>query len=104
MNFTTCPGRRCGPGFAAITPAHWGLIVLCTLSCYVNLALYDVIALQHLNKKVGFRLRLRLRADHLFPGPCHRGLGLHRAVIRYRAYTTKGLSGPEVGVLVTFAR
>lgn len=89
-------------GFAAITPAHWGLIVLCTLSCYVNLALYDVIALQHLNKKVGFGFVSGCALTTYSLAHAIGASAFTGAVIRYRAYTTKGLSGPEVGVLVTF--
>ncbi|VDC32523.1 lysylphosphatidylglycerol synthase domain-containing protein [Pseudogemmobacter humi] len=89
-------------GFAAITPVHWGLIVLCTLCCYVNLALYDVIALQHLKKRVGFGFVTGCALTTYSLAHTIGASAFTGAVIRYRAYTTKGLSGPEVGVLVTF--
>lgn len=89
-------------GFAAITPVHWALIVLCTLCCYINLALYDVIALQHLKKKVGFGFVTGCALTTYSLAHTIGASAFTGAVIRYRAYTTRGLSGPEVGVLVTF--
>lgn len=89
-------------GFAAIPRMNWGLIVLCTLCCYINLALYDVIALQHLKKKVGFAFVTGCALTTYSLAHTIGASAFTGAVIRYRAYTTKGLSGPEVGVLVTF--
>ncbi|NPD14025.1 UPF0104 family protein [Xinfangfangia sp. D13-10-4-6] len=88
--------------FGAIGPGHWALIILCTLGCYINLALYDVIALQHLNKKVSFPFVAGCALTTYSLAHTIGASAFSGAVIRYRAYTTKGLSGPEVGVLVTF--
>ena len=67
---------------------------------YAAIAGYDNIALAHIGKKVSL----------LFVSLCsfttyalsHNvgGSVLSGAVIRYRAYATKGLSGSEIGVLV----
>lgn len=89
-------------GFAAITGEAWLYIALCTIACYVNLALYDVIALQHLRKKVSFPFVVGCSLTTYSLAHTIGASAFTGAVIRYRAYSTKGLSGPEVGVLVTF--
>ncbi|MCL4067801.1 lysylphosphatidylglycerol synthase domain-containing protein [Pseudomonas sp. GX19020] len=89
-------------GFGAINSWHWLLIVLCTLACYINLAFYDVIALQHLRKKVSFPFVVGCALTTYSLAHTIGASAFSGAVIRYRAYTTRGLSGPEVGVLVTF--
>jgi len=88
--------------FREINLHHWLLIILCTLGCYINLAFYDVIALQHLRKKVGFPFVVGCALTTYSLAHTIGASAFSGAVIRYRAYTTKGLSGPEVGVLVTF--
>ncbi|MCB5408420.1 UPF0104 family protein [Pseudogemmobacter sp. CC-YST710] len=88
--------------FRAIPPLHWLMIIGCTLACYVNLALYDVIALQHLRKKVNFAFVTGCALTTYSLAHTIGASAFSGAVIRYRAYTTKGLSGPEVGVLVAF--
>lgn len=89
-------------GFAAIPGRHWLLICLCTAGCYVTLAFYDVLALQHLRRKLDFIFvaccsLTTYALSHTIGASAFTG-----AVIRYRAYSAKGLSGAEVGVLVTF--
>ena len=89
-------------GFAAITLWHWLMIALCTLACYVNLALYDVIALQHLRRRVSFPFVVGCSLTTYSLAHTIGASAFTGAVIRYRAYSSRGLSGPEVGVLVTF--
>ena len=79
---------------------RWLLSALGTVIAYAAIAGYDHIALAHIGRKVSL----------LFVSLCsfttyalsHNigGSVLSGAVIRYRAYATKGLSGPEIGVLV----
>lgn len=87
-------------GLAAIPPHRYVLSALGAVVAYAAIAGYDHIALVHLGRKVPL----------LFVSLCsfttyalsHNvgGSVLSGAVIRYRAYATKGLSGPEVGILV----
>src|SRR3954469_22938468 len=85
---------------AAIPPHRLALSALGTVVAYAAIAGYDNIALAHIGRKVPL----------LFVSLCsfttyalsHNigGSVLSGAVIRYRAYVTKGLSGAEIGVLV----
>jgi uncharacterized membrane protein YbhN (UPF0104 family) len=87
-------------GLAAIPPHRLLLSALGTVVAYAAIAGYDNIALAHIERKVSL----------LFVSLCsfttyalsHNigGSVLSGAVIRYRAYATKGLSGAEIGVLV----
>jgi uncharacterized membrane protein YbhN (UPF0104 family) len=87
-------------GLAAIPPHRYLLSALGAVIAYSAIAGYDHIALVHLGRKVSL----------LFVSLCsfttyalsHNigGSVLSGAVIRYRAYGTKGLNGPEVGILV----
>jgi uncharacterized membrane protein YbhN (UPF0104 family) len=76
--------------------------VVCTAGCYVTLAAYDGLALSHLRKKLNFVFvaccaLTTYALSHTIGASAFTG-----AVIRYRAYTAKGLNAAEVGVLVTF--
>lgn len=89
-------------GFGAIGLQHWLLIIACTIGCYTILALYDGLALQHLGRKLNFGF---VFCTSLTTYAIAHNIGasaLSGAVIRYRAYSSKGLSGVEVGMLVTF--
>jgi uncharacterized membrane protein YbhN (UPF0104 family) len=87
-------------GLAAISLSRYLLCVLGAAVAYAAIAGYDHIALVHIGRRVSL----------LFVSLCSfttyalsHNLGgsvLSGAVIRYRAYATKGLSGPEVGILV----
>lgn len=84
-------------------PFHgWLLAGLATLLAYAALAGYDRLALLHLRKKIswGFIAAASFTAyaiGHNIGASVFSG-----AVVRYRAYSAKGLTGPEVGVLVAF--
>ncbi|MFC5384391.1 lysylphosphatidylglycerol synthase domain-containing protein [Aquamicrobium segne] len=85
---------------AAIPVSGWGLSILSALVAYIALAGYDHIALIHLGKRISW-LFVSLCSfttyalSHNIGGSVFSG-----AVIRYRAYATKGLTGQEVGSLV----
>ncbi|WP_217570214.1 YbhN family protein [Mesorhizobium sp. GbtcB19] len=87
-------------GIAAIPPRGWIFAALSSIVAYASLAGYDHIALLHIGKKVSW-LFVTLcsfttyAVSHNIGGSVFSG-----AVIRYRAYATRGLTGQEVGVLV----
>ncbi|RWF23498.1 MAG: UPF0104 family protein, partial [Mesorhizobium sp.] len=87
-------------GLVAIPARGWVLAALSSTVAYAALAGYDHIALLHIGKKVSW-LFVTLCSfttyalSHNIGGSVFSG-----AVIRYRAYGTKGLTGQEVGVLV----
>jgi uncharacterized membrane protein YbhN (UPF0104 family) len=89
-------------GLWAIKPAHWLLAVAATLMAYGALAWYDQIALAHLGRRLnwGFIALVSFTTYAL-----SHNIGatmLSGAVVRYRAYSTKGLGMVEVGLLVAF--
>lgn len=88
-------------GFQSIPRSHWLYIAGCTLGCYMTLAAYDSVALMHLRRKINFVFvalcsLTSYALSHTLGASAFTG-----AVIRYRAYSTKGLSAAEVGVLAT---
>lgn len=87
---------------AAIPALHWVLAAACTLVAYAALAGYDRVALLQLGKRI----------DWLFITVCSfttyalsHNIGasvVSGGVVRYRAYSTKGLSPTEIGLLIAF--
>ena len=89
-----------GDQLGAIAPSHWLLAALSSVVAYAALAGYDHIALLHLGKKIPFSF---ITASSFTTYALSHNIGgsvLSGAVIRYRAYASKGLTGHEVGVLV----
>ncbi len=94
--------EKVGDSLAAIEPLHWVFAGLSTLVAYAALAGYDRVALLHLRKRI----------DWLFITVCSfttyalsHNIGasvVSGGVVRYRAYTTKGLSPAEIGLLIAF--
>lgn len=87
-------------GIVAIPTRGWLLAGLSSVIAYASLAGYDHIALLHIGKKVSwlfvtFCSFTTYALSHNIGGSVISG-----AVIRYRAYGTRGLSGQDVGVLV----
>ena len=87
-------------GFAAIPPQHWMMAAFGALMAYAALAGYDHIALTHIGKPlpwwyVTLCSFTTYALSHNIGGSVVSG-----AVIRYRAYGSRGLTGHEVGVLV----
>ena len=89
-------------GLVAIPVRNWLMAGLSSAIAYLALADYDQMALTHLGKRVswGFVALCSFTTyalSHNLGGSVFSG-----AVIRYRAYATKGLTAQDVGVLVAF--
>src|SRR5918994_4202005 len=89
-----------GDGLAAIPLHRWLLAGLSSIVAYAALAGYDHIALMHLGRKVPFVFITVCSFTTYALSHNIGGSVLSGAVIRYRAYGSKGLSGREIGVLV----
>lgn len=86
----------------AIPARNWVLAVIATLVAYGALAGYDRLALIHLAKPVSWRF-VTLTSFTAYALGHNIGFSvLSGALVRYRAYTSRGLSAAEVGVLVAF--
>ena len=89
-------------GLLAISLAHWVLAVAATALAYFALAWYDQIALLHLGRRLSWRF-VGLVSFTTYAIAHNIGATmLSGALVRYRAYSTKGLTAAEVGVLVAF--
>ncbi|MER8366612.1 lysylphosphatidylglycerol synthase domain-containing protein [Mesorhizobium sp. M0306] len=87
-------------GIVAIPARGWMLAALSSVIAYASLAGYDHIALLHIGRRVSwlfvtFCSFTTYALSHNIGGSVFSG-----AVIRYRAYGTKGLTGQDVGILV----
>ncbi len=88
--------------FARISLHSWLLAILSTFVAYGALAGYDNIALKYLNRKVPW-LFITIGSFTTYAISHNVGASvLSGAVVRYRAYGSKGLTMAEVGVLVAF--
>lgn len=86
----------------AIKGIDWFFAVLATLVAYGALAGYDHLALMHLRRRVSW-LYMTVCSFTTYALSHNIGASVFSgSVVRYRAYTAKGLSGAEVGVLVAF--
>ena len=88
---------------SAISPMHWLLCIAATLAAYAALAGYDRLALKHLRRdNIGW-LYLTITSFTTYALSHNIGASVFSgSVVRYRAYTAKGVSASEVGVLVAF--
>ena len=87
---------------AAIPARDWCLSVAATLLAYAALAGYDHLALMHLRRRVGW-LYMTVSSFTTYALSHNIGASVFSgSLVRYRAYSAKGLSGAEVGVLVAF--
>jgi uncharacterized membrane protein YbhN (UPF0104 family) len=87
---------------AAISVLHWALAVLATLLAYGALAWYDRIGLAHLGRRLSWPF-ISLTSFTTYALSHNIGASVFSgAVVRYRAYSTKGLGVAEVGLLVAF--
>jgi len=85
----------------AITPAHYALAILSTILAYTALAWYDRIALLHLGIKSISVTFIALCSFTTYALSHNIGASVFSgAVVRYRAYSSKGLSAAQVAVLV----
>jgi len=79
---------------------HWLLACFFSILAYAALAGYDRIALKHLGKKISW-LFITLCSFTTYALSHNIGASVFSgAVVRYRAYSTKGLEGSEIAVLV----
>jgi glycosyltransferase 2 family protein len=88
--------------FASISLARWLLAVGSTSLAYAALAWYDQIALLHLGRRLSWRF-VAVASFTAYALAHNIGASvLSGAVVRYRAYSQKGLGVGEIGVLVAF--
>lgn len=86
----------------AISAHNWILAVAATLGAYAALAWYDRIAIAHLGKSISW-LFISLCSFTTYALSHNIGASvLSGAVVRYRAYSTRGLTAAEIGVLIVF--
>ena len=86
----------------AISLGHWALAILSTLLAYAALAWYDRIGLAHLGRRLSWPF-ISLTSFTTYALSHNIGASVFSgAVVRYRAYSTKGLGMAEVGLLVAF--
>jgi hypothetical protein len=87
---------------AAIPASHWVFAVASTLVAYGALAWYDRIGLAHLGRRLSWPF-ISLTSFTTYALSHNIGASVFSgAVVRYRAYSTKGLGMAEVGLLVAF--
>jgi uncharacterized membrane protein YbhN (UPF0104 family) len=86
----------------SISPARWLLAIGSTSLAYAALAWYDRIALLHLGRRINWRYVAVASFTAYALGHNIGASVLSGAVVRYRAYSEKGLSVGEIGVLVAF--
>lgn len=82
-------------------PAHgWISAGLCSLAAYAALAGYDRIALMHLGRKVNW-LFIAIASFTAYALSHNVGASvISGGMVRYRAYSSKGLSAREIGGLI----
>lgn len=86
----------------AIPRLDWLLAAAATLGAYSALAWYDRIALAHLGKKIPWRF-ISLCSFTTYALAHNIGASVFSgALVRYRAYRSKGLTPQEIGVLIVF--
>ncbi len=98
-------GQSLGPhliqAFSAISPGRYFMALVSTVVAYVALAFYDRIALLHLGvKNISWRF---VAACSFTTYALSHNIGasvLSGAMVRYRGYSSKGLSAAQIAVLV----
>ena len=86
----------------AIPLSGWLLSCLATLVAYAALAAYDHLALEHLGHRISLWF-ITVTSFTTYALSHNIGASVFSgALVRYRAYTSKGLAGSEVGLLVAF--
>jgi uncharacterized membrane protein YbhN (UPF0104 family) len=85
---------------SAISARNWLLAADAAALAYVSLAAYDWIALLHLRKRISW-LFIAVASFTTYALAHNIGASVFSgAVVRYRAYSSQGLTGAEIGVLV----
>lgn len=91
-----------GDALAAIPLHRYALAFASTLAAYWALAWYDRIALLHLGRRLGWGF-ISIVSFTTYALSHNIGASVFSgAMVRYRAYSTKGLSAGEIAVLVAF--
>lgn len=86
----------------AISHLNWILAGAATLGAYWALAWYDRIAVAHLGKRIPWRF-ITLCSFTTYALAHNIGASVFSgAVVRYRAYRSKGLTPQEIGILIVF--
>ncbi len=86
----------------AIRAHHWLLATAAALLAYSSLAGYDRIALLHLRRKISW-LFIALCSFTTYALSHNIGASVvSGAVVRYRAYSSQGMPGSEIAVLIAF--
>ena len=88
--------------FVAITPLQWTCSVASAIVAYIMLAYYDRLALRHIGRSVSFPF---VAATSFATYALSHNIGasvFSGAVVRYRAYRSRGLSGSEIALLIAF--
>ena len=86
----------------AISHMNWLLAAAATLGAYWALAWYDRIAVAHLGKRIPWRF-ITLCSFTTYALAHNIGASVFSgAVVRYRAYRSKGLTPQEIGILIVF--
>jgi uncharacterized membrane protein YbhN (UPF0104 family) len=98
-------GESVGPAvwadLKAIPPHRYALAALSTLAAYAALAWYDRIALIHLHVRHISWVFISLCSFTTYALSHNIGASVFSgAMVRYRAYTSKGLSATEIAILV----
>jgi len=84
----------------AIPAAHWLALIGCTLLAYAALAEYDRIALRHLGRILSWPF-VAITSFTTYALAHNIGASVFSgALVRYRAYSSKGLSAGEIGMLI----
>ncbi|TWH77506.1 hypothetical protein LX59_00423 [Azomonas agilis] len=86
----------------AIATPHWVMAGLATLGAYAALAWYDRIAVSHLGHKISWWF-ITLCSFTTYALAHNIGASVFSgALVRYRAYRTKGLTPQDIGILIVF--
>ncbi|HVK99771.1 MAG TPA: YbhN family protein [Dongiaceae bacterium] len=86
----------------AISLHNWLMAVASTLGAYGALAFYDRIALAHLGKRVSWWF-VTLCSFTTYALAHNIGASVFSgALVRYRAYSSKGLTPQEIGIVIVF--
>lgn len=86
----------------AIRLHNWLMAAAATAGAYFALAWYDRIAIAHLGKKISWWF-ITLCSFTTYALAHNIGASVFSgAVVRYRAYSSKGLNPPEIGLLIFF--
>ncbi len=91
-----------GDSFAAISIWSWAFALLSAAGAYAALAGYDALALRYLGRHVsGWFITLTSFTTYALSHNLGASV-VSGSVIRYRAYSSKGLSPIEIGKLIAF--